>query len=124
MAGIPDQTLSQKFNKEGSIMLKIIKSGLFTMAMVSTLSGCGSTPLQESTGQYLDSTAVTTKVKTRLLDALGTKALAIKVKTYKDEVQLSGFVNSDRIKTQAGLIADNTVGVERVQNDLIVKSRM
>ncbi len=94
------------------------------MVLLSTLVGCGATPLQESTGQYLDSTAVTTKVKTRLLDALGTKALAIKVKTYKDEVQLSGFVNSDRIKTQAGLIADNTVGVERVQNDLIVKSRM
>lgn len=80
--------------------------------------------MRESTGEYLDSTAVTTKVKTRLIDALGSRALAIKVKTYKDEVQLSGFVNSENIKNQAGIITDNTVGVVRVRNDLIVKSRM
>lgn len=104
-------------------MLKIINRLVISLGILA-LVGCGSTPIRESTGEYLDSTAVTTKVKTRLLDALGTKALAIKVKTYKDEVQLSGFVNSDRIKTQAGIIADNTVGVVRVQNDLIVKTRM
>ena len=89
--------------------------------MASILTGCGATAVRESTGEYLDSTAVTTKVKTRLLDALGSAALAIKVKTYKNDVQLSGFVNSMQIKNQAGIIADNTFGVERVQNDLIVK---
>ncbi|MDP3705836.1 MAG: BON domain-containing protein [Legionellaceae bacterium] len=104
-------------------MLKKIKLGMLAV-IVLTISACGSTSVRESTGQYLDSMAVTTKVKARLVDALGSKALAIKVKTYKDEVQLSGFVNSNNIKNQAGIIADNTVGVESVRNDLIVKSRM
>lgn len=105
-------------------MLKIIKNSLYAAMIAVVLTGCGATAVQESTGEYLDSTTVTTKVKARLFDALGSKAVAIKVKTYKNDVQLSGFVNSDRIKTQAGVIADNTVGVARVQNDLIVKTRM
>ena len=104
-------------------MFNNVKHNVFLMLFLPVLVGCGSTPVQESTGQYIDSSTVTTKVKARLFDALGSKAFSIKVKTYKDEVQLSGFVNSDRIKTQAGIIADNTVGVARVQNDLIVKSR-
>lgn len=85
------------------------------------LTGCGSTTLRESTGEYLDSSAVTTKVKARLFDMLGSEAFSIKVKTYKDWVQLSGFVNSESIKKRAGIIADNTVGVKYVRNDLIVK---
>jgi len=103
-------------------MLKKIKISLL-VAIVLTLNACGSTAVRESTGEYLDSAAVTAKVKARLVDALGSNAFAIKVKTYKDEVQLSGFVNSDRIKSQAGVIADNTAGVVDVRNDLIVKSR-
>ena len=83
--------------------------------------GCGSTTVRESTGEYLDSTAVTTKVKARLFDMLGSDAFAIKVKTYKDWVQLSGFVNSESTKRRAGIIADNTIGVKYVRNDLIVK---
>jgi len=85
------------------------------------LCNCGATKFRESTGEYLDSTAVTTKVKARLLDMLGSEALAIKVKTYKNLVQLSGFVNSEYVKRRAGFIADNTIGVQSVQNDLIIK---
>ena len=91
---------------------------LFSFFLIS----CSSTPIQESTGQYLDSSAVTVKVKTRLMDMLGAKnALSIKVKTYKNAVQLSGFVNSEMVKKRAGWIADNTLWVTTEQNDLIVK---
>lgn len=102
-------------------MLNTIK--WFGLAVViMALSACGSTSVRESTGEYFDSAAVTTKVKTRLADMLGASAaFGIKVKTYKDNVQLSGFVNNERIKRRAGVIADNTVGVKRVENDLIVK---
>ena len=82
---------------------------------------CASTSLSESTGEYLDSSAVTTKVKTRLVDKLGTKAFAIKVKTYKGNVQLSGFVDNETIKQRAGVISAGTMGVNQVRNDLIVK---
>ncbi|MCP0913024.1 MULTISPECIES: BON domain-containing protein [Legionella] len=82
---------------------------------------CAATPTQESTGEYLDSSAVTAKVKTELLDKLGAKGFEIKVKTYKDEVQLSGFVDNDTLKQQAGAIAADVDGVKSVRNDLIVK---
>ena len=94
---------------------------MFLMCCFLSLQGCGSSGFHESTGEYLDSSAVTTKVKARLFDMLGSESFAIKVKTYKDWVQLSGFVNSAVIKRRAGIIADNTVGVKYVQNDLIVK---
>ena len=103
-------------------MLKTIKYAMLVAACIMGLSACGSTSLSESTGEYLDSSAVTAKVKGRLTDMLGTKAaLAIKVKTYKNNVQLSGFVNSLSIRQRAGIIADNTVGVKQVRNNLIVK---
>ena len=94
----------------------VLVAGLFLVC------ACSSTSMRESTGQYFDSSAVTMKVKTRLVDMLGAKtALSIKVKTYKGDVQLSGFVNNALIKQRAGLIADNTMGVVSVRNDLIVK---
>lgn len=95
---------------------------LFMILILATIIvGCSSTPYDESTGQYFDSSAITTKVKTRLFDALGSNTFSIKVKTYKDTVQLSGFVDSEIIKQRAGVIAFNTVGVKAVKNDLIVK---
>ena len=103
-------------------MLKTMKF-LGLIVLIVGICACGSTSTRESTGEYFDSTAVTTKVKARLIDMLGSRALAIKVKTYKDEVQLSGFVNTNETKRRAGIIADNTVGVASVRNDLIVKSR-
>ena len=97
--------------------LKLLGMLVFTLILVS----CTTSPKTESMGEYLDSAAITTKVKARLLDALSTEGLAIQVKTYKDEVQLSGFVNSALIKRHAGMVAANTAGVKRVRNHLIIK---
>jgi osmotically-inducible protein OsmY len=99
----------------------VLKRCIILFLSSCLLIGCGSTTVRESTGEYLDSTAVTTKVKARLFDMLGSDAFSIKVKTYKDWVQLSGFVNSETVKRRAGIIADNTIGVKYVRNDLIVK---
>lgn len=102
-------------------MLKTIKFFLLAVVVVA-MTACGSTATSESTGEYLDSTAITAKVKGRLVDMLGAKAaMSIKVRTYKDNVQLSGFVNNATIKRRAGVIADNTFGVKQVRNNLIVK---
>jgi osmotically-inducible protein OsmY len=100
----------------------MFKKCLISLILTTSLVGCGSSIMDESTGEYIDSTAVTTKVKGRLFDMLGQDAFSIKVKTFKDTVQLSGFVDSYQIKQKAGLIADNTVGVQYVKNDLIVKN--
>lgn len=102
-------------------MIKIIKIMVLSLVVFVTI-GCTGSSTSESTGQYFDSAAVTAKVKGRLVDMLGAKAaMSIKVKTYKDNVQLSGFVNSEAIKQRAGIVADDTIGVKDVQNNLIVK---
>lgn len=101
-------------------MLKTLK--LFMMVLIYfTLMSCTSGPKTESMGEYLDSAAITAKVKARLLDNLNTEGLGILVKTYKDEVQLSGFVNSPLVKRHAGMVAAHTAGVKRVRNHLIIK---
>jgi len=82
---------------------------------------CAATPARESTGEYLDSAALTATIKANLVEKLGTHGFAISVKTYKDEVQLSGFVDNAGIKQQAGAIVKKTANVKRIRNDLIVK---
>lgn len=85
------------------------------------ITACAAPQKRESMGEYLDSSAVTAKVKARLVDTLGSSGFTVQVKTYKDDVQLSGFVNSAYLKKRAGAIAANTAGVRRVRNDLIIK---
>ena len=108
-------------------MQNIIKniSFLIFLTIVGSLSGCISTQNNESTGQYVDSTAITTKVKTQLVQALGLRTVAaIQVKTYKGVVQLSGFVeNSNQIK-QAIVAAKSIKGVRAVENSLLVKNKI
>ena len=102
-------------------MIKTIKLSILAVVIMA-ITACGATATSESTGEYLDSSATTAKVKGRLVDMLGAKAaMSIKVKTYKNNVQLSGFVNNNTIKIRAGIIADNTFGVKQVSNNLIVK---
>ncbi|MDI9845010.1 BON domain-containing protein [Legionella pneumophila serogroup 3] len=99
--------------------LKMLLVGSISMIIIA----CAASPLSESTGEYLDSSTTTAKVKASLVDQLGTMGFAVKVKTYKDQVQLSGFVDSQKIKQRAGIIAAGVDGVKSVRNDLITKTR-
>ncbi len=100
------------------MLLKLLFVGLLSIIMIA----CSTSPNEESTGEYLDSSTTTTKVKASLVDQLGTSGFAIKVKTYKDQVQLSGFVDTPRIKARAGSVASGVEGVRSVRNDIIVKN--
>ncbi len=96
----------------------------FVVALVATttIAACtSSSRTSESTGEYVDDAAITSKVKTALLGDSGLKSFDISVETYKDVVQLSGFVNSDQVKAHAGQVAADIAGVRGVQNNLIVK---
>ena len=84
-------------------------------------SGCSSTRTHESTGEYVDDTVITAKVKRALLADDAVKSFAISVETVKGVVQLSGFVNSAFQKTAAGSDASSVNGVLEIKNDLIVK---
>lgn len=85
------------------------------------LTACSSVHQQESTGQYVDSSVITAKVKAKLLADDQVNGLQINVKTYKNTVQLSGFVNNNFQSGRAELLASQVEGVGNVKNDLIVK---
>lgn len=83
--------------------------------------GCASTRTHEGTGEYVDDSVITTKVKTAILDEPGLKVSEIKVQTYKGIVQLSGFVSSRADINGAVRVASAVGGVKSVTNDMQVK---
>jgi osmotically-inducible protein OsmY len=87
-----------------------------------TLSGCASTPTRESTGEYVDDSTITAKVKADLVKDPVVSALQVSVETYKGVVQLSGFVNSQEQSQRAEDIAKGVAGVKQVKNNLVVKT--
>jgi osmotically-inducible protein OsmY len=98
----------------------IVRS-ILVLLVLAVIAGCASTRTQESSGQYMDSSVITAKVKAAMFDDPSLKVFQIGVETYKDGVQLSGFVNSAETKSRAGVVAGGVSGVKSVKNDLIVK---
>lgn len=98
-----------------------IISLLVCVGFVTMLFGCASTNKHESTGEYVDDTVITSKVKTAIFNEETLKTLQINVKTYKGVVQLSGFVDSAHSVAKAGEVAARVENVVKVRNDLIVK---
>lgn len=94
---------------------------VFGAFVTAVLAGCAATPTRESTGEYIDDSAITAKVKAKLVKDKQTSALAIKVVTYKGVVQLSGFANSATEKMRAGELAESVSGVKSVENNISVK---
>jgi len=91
------------------------------LLMLITLVACASTRTHESTGEYVDDSVITTKVKALLAEDDFLKSFQISVETYKGTVQLSGFVNTRQAVHKAGQIARSVQGVQSVKNNLIVK---
>jgi len=89
--------------------------------LITAFLGCASTPTRESSGQYVDDSSITTRVKAAIFDDPSLKVLQINVETFKGEVQLSGFVDSAQNIRRAGEVARGVRGVRSVKNDLIVK---
>jgi len=94
---------------------------LVCIGLTATFTGCAATPKQQSTGQYIDDSVITTKVKAAVFDDATLKTLQITVETYKGVVQLSGFVDSAQSAARAGEVARRVEGVTEVKNDLRVK---
>ena len=94
---------------------------LLVLLVLAVIAGCASTRTQESTGQYVDDSTITAKVKAEILGDSALKAFDIGVETFKGTVQLSGFVNSAEIRSRAAVVAGRVTGVKSVKNSLIVK---
>lgn len=100
--------------------IKAICASLLAVLLITTI-GCAGSSTSESTGEYIDDTVITTRVKAALVDDSEVKAREVSVETFKGVVQLSGFVESREAMDKAVAIARNVDGVTSVRNDMRIK---
>lgn len=85
------------------------------------LTGCAGDKYHESTGEGIDDTAITARVKSALSGDSVYKYPDVKVTTFKGTVQLSGFVDNHDQKSRASDLARNCAGVKEVENNITTK---
>ena len=96
-------------------------SALFLAITFVSFVGCASTQSQEGTGEYVDDSVITSKVKAAIFDEPTLKVAEINVETFKGVVQLSGFVSSQAAAAKAVQVARGVAGVKSVKNDMRIK---
>ena len=101
-------------------LLRIVKLSV-CVGLIASFMGCAATNKRSSTGEYVDDTVITTKVKAAIFEEPTLKVFQINVKTLKGEVVLSGNVNSEASANKASDIAAHVDGVKSVNTDLLVK---
>ena len=89
--------------------------------LLASMFGCGSSPTREGTGEYVDDTVITTKVKAAVFGEPTLKSSEINVETFKGTVQLTGFVSSRADINKAVDLARGIQGVKSVRNDMHLK---
>ena len=94
---------------------------LLVTAVLLGLGGCAGSAKQESTGEFVDDTVITAKVKTAFVEDKEVSARHISVETFKGVVQLTGFVKDAHESWKAAQLARNVKGVKAVRNDISVK---
>jgi len=96
-------------------------SAVFLTLTLLTAVGCASTQKHEGTGEYVDDSVISTKVKAAILNERTLSSAEINVETFKGEVQLSGFVNSRADINKAVAVARSVGGVKSVKNSMQLK---
>jgi len=94
---------------------------LMAIASLALTVGCTSSPKHEGTGEYIDDTVITTKVKTAIFNEPSLKSMEINVETFKGRVQLSGFVSTLSNASTAVNVARGVSGVTSVADDMRLK---
>ena len=89
--------------------------------LLASLLGCAGTSTKEGTGEYVDDTVITTKVKAAIFNEPTLKVFQINVETFTGTVQLSGFVNTRAEINKASEVARGVPGVTAVRNDVRLK---
>jgi hyperosmotically inducible protein len=92
------------------------------IAILAATAGCTATRTHQSTGEVIDDSVLTSKVKMALIEDPVTKAGQINVESYRGVVQLGGFVDNADQKAQATRVARDVAGVKEVRNDLQISS--
>jgi osmotically-inducible protein OsmY len=92
-----------------------------TVASITLMAGCASTPAQQPAAEAIDDGVVTAKVRARLLQDPMTQAHQINVETFKGTVQLRGYVETDQARTRALELAKDVTGVKRVKDAMDIR---
>ena len=100
----------------------LVQNALLATLLAATV-GCASSPTQEGTGEDLDDTWITTRIKGALFNESNLKSAEINVETFKGQVQLSGLVNSSRDISKPVEIARSDKDVKSVKNDMCMKGQ-
>jgi len=93
------------------------------LILLASLLGCAATAKHEGTGEYIDDSVITAKVKAAVFNEPSLKSAEINVETFKGTVQLSGFVSSQANINKAVEVARSVKGVKSVKNDMRVKGQ-
>jgi osmotically-inducible protein OsmY len=101
--------------------LHFFRQVLIVVFLTALMAGCAGTRTTESTGEYVDNSVITAKVKAAILEDPMLKMFQINVETFKGEVQLSGFVDSAQAAARAVEITRKVKGVTSVKNSMVVK---
>ncbi|WP_028314559.1 BON domain-containing protein [Desulfatibacillum aliphaticivorans] len=100
--------------------VKGVSAVLIAMFLILSI-GCASTSSREGTGEYVDDSVITAKVKAAIFNEPSLKLFEINVETFKGVVQLSGFVSSRADIYKAVEVAQGVGGVKSVKNGMAVK---
>ncbi|WP_124951729.1 BON domain-containing protein [Sulfuriferula thiophila] len=139
----PEVTVFERYdtNHDGQVSIKeALALGMLTKAFeVADINHDGNLNSDEfgkaefvdahlKVSNFIDDSVLTAKIKTGLLKNSVVKGLQVHVETYKGIVQLSGFVDDSNKQlaiaqiATAGQIAAGVEGVNKVINNLVMKS--
>ncbi|MGZ8193546.1 MAG: BON domain-containing protein [Methylobacter sp.] len=96
-------------------------SAFFLAFTLVSIAGCAGSETKEATGEYVDDTVITTKVKAAIVNEPTLSSAEINVETFKGVVQLSGFVRDSADVIRATEVARGVNGVKSVKNDIRLK---
>ncbi|HEY0945123.1 MAG TPA: BON domain-containing protein [Opitutaceae bacterium] len=104
-----------------TLLAKILALTLLASTAGFAVSGCAGTATRQSTGEYIDDTTITARVKSALVSDDSVRARDVQVETFRGVVQLSGFVDTADQKARAAQLASGIAGVREVQNNISIK---
>ncbi len=112
--------------KTSAVTVKTLRAfglilALGALPLASGLTGCAGNRYTQSTGEHIDDSGDSSRVKKALAADTQYKYDDVQVKTFKGVVQLSGFVNSKEQKNRAGDIAEKVQGIKEIENNITVK---
>jgi osmotically-inducible protein OsmY len=101
--------------------IRLISMLILVGLLAGSVTACAGSRTSESTGEYVDDSVISNKVRAQLVGDKDLNVFQIDVTTFKGDVQLSGFVDTSAKKEKAGAVAAAVNGVKAVHNNLIVK---